>query len=81
MTERFGFDGPRLSRDEATELCVYHLRMATALYQIVPDDDNNQLNAEINRQCKDGIDDIDIIPAIAWAGLMLEAYTRMKDDD
>lgn len=81
MTEQYGFDAPTVSRDEATELCVYHLRMAAALYQVVPDDENKSLIDEINRQCANGIDDTDLEPAKAWAHLMFCAYERMKDDD
>jgi len=38
--ERLSYDPPKLTRDEATELCVYHLRQAAALFQLVPDDGN-----------------------------------------
>lgn len=81
MTLRMQYDAPKLTRDEATELCVYHLRMATALFQLVPDDDNQALVSEINRQCKGEIDAIDVLPALAWARNMLEAYTFMKEND
>lgn len=78
---KYNFDAPQLTRDEATELCVYHLRMATALFQLVPDDGNVALYSEINRQCKGGIDAIDVLPTLAWAKNMLEAYTSMKQYD
>lgn len=50
MSERLQYDAPALTRDEATELCVYHLRTAASLFQLVPDDDNRSLLAEIERQ-------------------------------
>lgn len=81
MVERLGYDAPKLTRDEATELCVYHLRTAAALFQLVPDDGNIALLAEIDRQCADGIDDVDIGPAKLWAANILSAYDRMKDKD
>lgn len=81
MPKRLGYDAPKHSRDEATELCVYHLRMAAALFQLVPDDDNESIDVEIDRQCEDGIDDVEIKPAKTWARLMLEAYEAMKDRD
>lgn len=81
MTERMQYDAPKLTRDEATELCVYHLRMAASLFQLGPDDSNKALHAEINRQCKDDIDAVDVKPAMEWAKLMLKGYKTMEDDD
>lgn len=81
MTERLGYDAPKLSRDEATELCVYHLRTAAALFQLVPGDDNASLIAEIDRQCKDDILEIDSKPMKLWASAILLAYDNMKDRD
>lgn len=81
MTDRFRYDSPALTRDEATELCVYHLRMATALYQLVPEDNNKAIRAEIIRQTEGDIDSIDRAPALAWALAMFKAYERLKRDD
>lgn len=81
MIERLGYDAPKLSRDEATELCVYHLRMAAALFQLVPDDDNRSLLAEIDRQCADDILQIDAAPMKLWAANILAVYEAMKDND
>lgn len=81
MSEQYGFDGPKVSRDEATELCVYHLRMAAALYQVVPEDDNFAINEELDRQFAGDIAHVSLEPARAWAQLMLNGYNRMKDDD
>ena len=78
MIKRYSFDGPSLTRDEATELCVYHLRVAAALFQIVPDDGNVALNDEIQRQCE-GIADINA--AKRWAEVMLADYEDMKRND
>lgn len=78
-TIKYPFNGLKVSRDEATELCVYHLRMAAVLFQVVPDDNNQSLLEEINRQCKDGIDAVDFQPAVVWADAMLKAYEDMKD--
>ena len=78
MTERLLYDAPRHTRDEATELCVYHLRMAAALFQLIPDDQNESLRAEIVRQTKGDLDEIDIAPAMVWAQKMLDAYDEMK---
>lgn len=74
---RLSYDAPRLTRDEATELCVYHLRMAASLFQLVPDD-RNILHEEIDRQCKHDIDTVDIFPAKLWAEAIWNAYNRME---
>lgn len=81
MIERLGYDAPKLTRDEATELCVYHLRMAASLFQLVPDDDNESLNSEIDRQCSDDILEIDAKPMKLWGQAILAAYDEMKDRD
>ena len=81
MSERLGYDAPRLTRDEATELCVYHLRCAAGLFQLVPDDDNEALLAEIDRQSSDDQLKVEVPPAKAWAAMMLAAYEAMKDND
>lgn len=81
MTERLSHDGPKLTRDEATELCVYHLRCAAGLFQLVPDDGNIALRAEIIRQTTGDLEDVDCKPALLWAAAMLSAYETMKDDD
>lgn len=79
MSERLGYDAPKLTRDEATELCVYHLRMAAALFQLVPDDENEALRTEIRRQTKGNLDNVDQLPAMTWAAMMYKAYAEMKD--
>lgn len=78
---RLGYDPPRLTRDEATELCVYHLRSAAALFQLVLDDDNRSLLAEIERQTEGDLQDVDRTPMMLWAASILEAYDNMKDRD
>jgi hypothetical protein len=81
MTDRLSCDMPKHTRDEATELCVYHLRMAASLFQLVPDDENKSLLSEIDRQCDDILPAVDIAPAKLWAAAMLAAYEDMKDTD
>lgn len=78
---KFSYDSPRLTRDEATELCVYHLRLAASLFQLVPDDDNRSLLAEIERQTEGDLQEVDRIPMVLWASSILEAYENMKDRD
>lgn len=77
MTQKLGYDAPKLTRDEATELCVYHLRCAAGLFQLVPDDDNVALVAEIKRQC----DDVEAPAALTWASDMLSIYEEMKEQE
>lgn len=79
MAEKFGADFGRFTRDEATELCVYHLRMAASFFQLVPDDGNQSLQAEIKRQCED--DPVCDLPAQTWADKIFDMYEQMKDDD
>lgn len=81
MNTRLSHDGPKLTRDEATELCVYHLRCAAGLFQLVPDDNNEALRAEILRQTKDDLESVDTQPAMLWAAAMYAAYNEMKDRD
>lgn len=81
MTERFSVDAPKLTRDEATELCVYHIRMAAALFQIVPDDGNEAIRSEILRQTSDDLEEVERAPAMTWAAMMYKAYEDMKEDD
>ncbi len=81
MSERLGYDAPKLTRDEATELCVYHLRCAAGLFQLVPDDNNKALLDEIDRQTNDDTLKIDVAPAKKWAAMMLAVYDKMKDND
>jgi hypothetical protein len=81
MTERLSYDPPKMTRDEATELCVYHLRMAASLFQLIPDDENEALRREILRQTRGDIDEVDVTPAMLWAASIHAAYDRMKDRD
>lgn len=81
MAERLGYDAPRLTRDEATEFCVYHLRCAAGLFQLVPDDNNVALLAEIDRQASSDILKTEVPASKAWAAMMLSAYDKMKDND
>lgn len=81
MSERLGYDAPKLTRDEATEFCVYHLRCAAGLFELVPDDNNAALLAEIDRQAGDDILKIEVPANKAWAAMMLRAYDKMKDND
>lgn len=77
--ERMQYDPPKLTRDEATELCVYHLRMAAAYFQLVPDDGNKSLQEEIKRQCDD--DECADLPAQVWAEKIFDIYEKMKHGD
>lgn len=45
--------GFRLSDDEATELCIHHLRLAAAFFMNTPHDGGAALDAEIIRQIED----------------------------
>ena len=81
MSERLSYDPPKLTQDEATELCVYHLRCAAALFQLVPDDNNESLLIEMHRQTEGDLIDIDRIPMVKWASVILKAYEEMKDRD
>ncbi len=81
MSDRMGYDAPKHTRDEATELCVYHLRMATGLFQLVPDDGNASLIDEINRQTEGDLSEVDREPLYAWAAAIHKAYEIMKGRD
>jgi hypothetical protein len=79
--ERMSYESVKVTRDEATELCVYHLRCAAALFQLVPDDLNASIFLEIERQNVDGLAEVDIKPAKMWADQILMAYDKMKERD
>ena len=79
MNERLSYDSPKLTRDEATELCVYHLRCAASLFQLVPDDGNEALLQEMHRQTEGDLIDVDRIPMVKWASAILQAYEKMKE--
>jgi hypothetical protein len=81
MTKRLSYEAPKLTRDEATELCVYHLRCAAGLYQLVPDDNDLAIYAEIERQNCDGLVEVDINPAKGWVDAIHAAYEEMKRND
>lgn len=81
MAERLGYDAPKLTQDEATELCVYHLRCAAGLFQLVPDDNNVAILAEIDRQSSADILKTEVPASKTWAAMMLAAYDKMKDND
>lgn len=51
MSEVLHIDAPPVTRDEAVELCIYHLRLAAMYYEATPDDDNKQLEEELQRVC------------------------------
>jgi len=72
------YDAPPLTRDEATEICVYHLRMAASLFQLVPDDENVTLLEEIKRVMED---DFEKVAAEAWATVILRQYNLLKEGD
>lgn len=81
MAERLSCDGLTMTRDEATELCVYHLRQAAALFELIPDDGNVALKQELDRQHHRENIETSLVPARAWADAILKAYEDMKDDD
>ena len=50
--ERVAVDVPRVTRDEAVELVIHHLRLAAMFFEATPDDDAQQLHDEIMRISK-----------------------------
>lgn len=74
-SHRFRYEAPEVTRDEATELCVHHLRMAAALFQVVPEDNNASLVDEIQRQCTE---EIEKYPALAFVHQISNMYERMR---
>jgi hypothetical protein len=57
MAETFEIDAPRVTRDEATELCVHHMMLAATYFEATPDDDNTSIICEIVRAVKRSEDD------------------------
>ena len=71
----FDIDAPSITRDEATELCVYHLQMAASYFEATPHDDNISLYEEIDRK----IDTHETNQAAkAWAKLVLDYYESLE---
>jgi hypothetical protein len=77
-TKTYGFDAPRVTRDEAVELCVYHLQLASAYFQVVPEG-GKELHEEIKRKMKD--DHYAYDSAIGWAQSIEAAYEAGKERD
>lgn len=78
MANDYGIDVPRVTNDEATELCVYHLQMASAYFQAAPDDMNKSLIEEIKRKMQN--DSYAISPAMHWAEHIWSIYEAGKDE-
>jgi hypothetical protein len=73
MPNRFALEGIAVTQAEATTLCVYHLRMAAALFEILPDDRNQALVNEIDRTCVEH-ETFANIAAKLWAAQMLKLF-------
>lgn len=69
-------NGPDVTPDEATELCIHHLRLAAMFYESAPDDNNMSINAEIERQCKQ--DQRSLKPALTWASSISVYYKKIR---
>lgn len=82
--ERFEIDGPAVTRDEALELMVYHLKMAAALYEATPKDDNAVLD-EMERLMVDHSLPSREAPALLaarpWLARIRGVYADMKRAD
>lgn len=77
MADRISYDVPKVTRDEATELMIYHLRMAAGLFQATPED-VSLVDKEIMRICED---EVERLPALAFVRTINQIYEAMKEDD
>jgi hypothetical protein len=80
MAEKIAIDFPRMTRDQATELFVYHCRMACALFEATPEDNNESVEAVLNEV----FDEFDVEYKEAtkvFARELLHYHNRLKDKD
>ena len=81
MADILNTDGISVTEDEATEMCVYHLRMARVFFELVPDDGNVAIQEEIDRVItkRDGPEHGKM--AAYWAAKAAEYYESLKAFD
>ena len=85
MTERFGLDTPKVTRDEALELMVYHLRMASTYFEATPEDIDG-VRKEMTRimlsdEAPGVAENNQLAPALAWLAVIHDYYEKLKDED
>jgi hypothetical protein len=76
--ERVHTDSLHLTRDEAAELMIHHLRLAAMLFEATPEDNGTQVNDEIDRLHGT---EIWAPAARMFNSSLVDAYNRMKDRD
>ncbi len=81
MADVLNSDGMQLTQDEATELCVHHLRLARIFFEVTPDDNGAALEEEIKRTIlkRDGEEHAQA--ALLWVRAETEYYESLKVND
>lgn len=74
--KRVSTDGLEVTRDEALELCVHHLKLACLLFEAIPDDAED--GREFGRLIAQGGRPIE--PCVTWFEEMVEHYQKLKKD-
>lgn len=78
-----GLDAPRVTADEAVELCIHHLQLAAMYFEATPDD-TEQLLTEARRIMLREVPSYDTPgyhAAVVWIADIAATYNQMKDDD
>jgi hypothetical protein len=78
MANRFPLEGIAVTQQEAVMLCIYHLRIAAALFELVPEDGNQSLSGEIDRTFDEGFGKA---AARLWADGLLALYDSAEAAD
>ncbi len=73
-------DGFRVTRDEAVELCIHHLRLAAMFFEAVPED-TTDLKTECKRIFKAAEADIALPAALHFIETIEKAYEVLKDEE
>ncbi len=74
---------PRVTRDEALELMIHHLQMASVYYEAVPgDEDSNRAELEriMGREIVGAYVPPELPAARAWLTSMDTSYAQLKKD-
>lgn len=77
-------DGLTVTRDEATELMVHHLRLAQLFYEASPKKDADLISETkriMDRYDIPGYQPPELVAALAWLETINKVYNDMKKDD
>ena len=82
-TERLALDAPTVTRDEALELMVHHLKLAAMYYEAVPEDIKAVTDEMERLMAEDPVTGPEpaLLAARSWLTRIYKVYEAMKDKD